>query len=214
MSDLNERCCAIADQVVPEYRTRIGQNFSCGSHTAKRWEAAYDAASLVYRPFVGPSEAWEKIRAVPQAWIDRAMQIEATADGLVSYVNAAIQRAQEGSGRLYASNIVQLDGGVMQLLEAINLPEPALGDVFEATHTSSVREAEVERLARLVYEDHPFHPISPALQELTGLRPDEAIAYEQFLALGGRDDAAKRVIRVVLAALHLVTGSRATPGQG
>lgn len=44
----NQNCLAIADQVVPEYRTRRkdGSNFTCTGHTAKRWQAAYDAAYL------------------------------------------------------------------------------------------------------------------------------------------------------------------------
>lgn len=64
------------------------------------------------------------VRIVPQTWIDRAMQIETAADGLVSAVCDAMQRAQEGSGRLYAANIVVLDERVTAVLEAINLPEP------------------------------------------------------------------------------------------
>ncbi len=64
------------------------------------------------------------VRIVPQTWIDRAMQIETTADGLVSAVCDAMQRAQEGSGRLYAANIVVLDERITAVLEAINLPEP------------------------------------------------------------------------------------------
>ncbi|WP_152680140.1 hypothetical protein [Sphingomonas paucimobilis] len=65
------------------------------------------------------------IRLVPQGWVDRAIQIEATADGLVSAVCDAVQRAQEGSGRLYAANLIILDERITALLEAINLPEPS-----------------------------------------------------------------------------------------
>ncbi|WP_304617847.1 hypothetical protein [Paracoccus sp. (in: a-proteobacteria)] len=38
----------IADQIVPEYRAK-GAAYSCSSHTAKRWSAAYDAALLAQR---------------------------------------------------------------------------------------------------------------------------------------------------------------------
>ncbi len=40
------RCTEIADQVVPEYRADNAQHTGCGSHTAKRWQAAWDAACV------------------------------------------------------------------------------------------------------------------------------------------------------------------------
>lgn len=43
---LHARAIQIGDQVVPEYRNGK-RSFSCGSHTAKRWQAAYDAALAV-----------------------------------------------------------------------------------------------------------------------------------------------------------------------
>lgn len=40
---LEQRCIDIADQVVPEYRTQ-GRYHACGSHTAQRWQTAWDGA--------------------------------------------------------------------------------------------------------------------------------------------------------------------------
>lgn len=45
MSDIEKRCAAIADQVEPDYRVKRQQ--SCTSHSAKRWNSAYEAARLV-----------------------------------------------------------------------------------------------------------------------------------------------------------------------
>lgn len=42
---IEERCTAIADQVVPQYR-KMGQKHSCSGHWAKRWQAAWDAACV------------------------------------------------------------------------------------------------------------------------------------------------------------------------
>ena len=41
-----------------------------------------------------------------------------------THVNDAVQRAQEGTGRLYAANIVQVDKALECVLEALNMPEP------------------------------------------------------------------------------------------
>lgn len=56
------------------------------------------------------------------------MLIETAADALVSAVNDAVERAQEGTGRLYAANISVLDERSTAVLEAINLDEPAFGE--------------------------------------------------------------------------------------
>jgi hypothetical protein len=37
---------SIADQVVPTYRAPNARHTGCSSHTAKRWQAAYDAARI------------------------------------------------------------------------------------------------------------------------------------------------------------------------
>lgn len=101
-------------------------------------------------------------RLVPQAWIDRAMQIETAADALVSEVNDAMQRAQEGTGRLYAANIVQLDERATAVLEAINLPEPSFGNASALAETGPANhdpmkhgmhaKTEVDRIAILLFE--------------------------------------------------------------
>lgn len=44
----DQRCTEIADKVVPEYRDGK-RSYSCGGHTAKRWQAAWDAASVALR---------------------------------------------------------------------------------------------------------------------------------------------------------------------
>jgi endonuclease I len=41
------RCTEIADQVVPAYRYGK-RSYSCSSWTAKRWQAAWDAACLAH----------------------------------------------------------------------------------------------------------------------------------------------------------------------
>lgn len=41
---MNARLVALADQVIPAYRAE-GSRYSCTSHTAKRWQAAYDGAA-------------------------------------------------------------------------------------------------------------------------------------------------------------------------
>jgi hypothetical protein len=38
-------CTTIADRVVPEYRSEK-RTYSCSGHTAKRWQAAWDAAHM------------------------------------------------------------------------------------------------------------------------------------------------------------------------
>lgn len=40
------RCTEIADQAVPEYRAADARHSGCTSHTAKRWQAAWDAACI------------------------------------------------------------------------------------------------------------------------------------------------------------------------
>lgn len=42
---LERRCVAIADEAVPAYRHGV-RPYSCTGHTAKRWQAAYDAARI------------------------------------------------------------------------------------------------------------------------------------------------------------------------
>jgi hypothetical protein len=71
------------------------------------------------------------MRVVAQAWIDRAMQIEAAADVLHSHCRDAIRRAGEGSGRLYAANIAQIGKAMEEVAVALNTPEP----VFPAAPT-------------------------------------------------------------------------------
>lgn len=46
MSAVEQRCVAVADTVVPNYRhgTRA---YSCGGHVARMWQAAYDGAATV-----------------------------------------------------------------------------------------------------------------------------------------------------------------------
>lgn len=44
MSEIEKRCTEIADRVEPGFRV-TGQR-SCASHSAKRWNAAYEAARL------------------------------------------------------------------------------------------------------------------------------------------------------------------------
>ena len=43
-----ERCTEIADRVVPQYRddNQRQPGYSCTSHTAKRWQAAWDGAMV------------------------------------------------------------------------------------------------------------------------------------------------------------------------
>ena len=91
------------------------------------------------------------MRLVPQAWIDRSMQIEARADDLVSGINDAIQRAQEGSGRLYAANNAVLDDRIMRVLEAIAVDEPSFA---AAPKTPPVAQA--EGVQKLIDAARPF----------------------------------------------------------
>jgi hypothetical protein len=42
---IDQRCTQIADQAVPKYRNRRG-NYTCTSHTAQRWQAAWDGACI------------------------------------------------------------------------------------------------------------------------------------------------------------------------
>lgn len=44
--DRATRCTEIADQVVPEYRADNARHTGCGTHTAKRWQAAWDGACI------------------------------------------------------------------------------------------------------------------------------------------------------------------------
>ena len=44
-ADIASRCTAIADQAVPAYRNGK-RSYSCTSHTAKRWQAAWDGACI------------------------------------------------------------------------------------------------------------------------------------------------------------------------
>lgn len=44
MKPIAERCTAIADKVVPAYRADHARHTGCTSHTAKRWQAAWDGA--------------------------------------------------------------------------------------------------------------------------------------------------------------------------
>jgi hypothetical protein len=42
-----EQCTAIADKVVPQYRNPPrGRMYSCSSHTASKWQAAWDGACI------------------------------------------------------------------------------------------------------------------------------------------------------------------------
>lgn len=52
--DLGKECCRIADIVVPKFR--VTEQRSCTSHTAKQWNAAYEAArvALETKPSEGP----------------------------------------------------------------------------------------------------------------------------------------------------------------
>ncbi|AOR76559.1 hypothetical protein [Novosphingobium resinovorum] len=44
---LVKRCTEIADKVVPKYRNPPkGRSYSCSSHTAKLWQAAWDGACV------------------------------------------------------------------------------------------------------------------------------------------------------------------------
>lgn len=45
MADVEARCTAIADQVVPAYR-HGKRSYSCGSTVARAWRAAWDGACL------------------------------------------------------------------------------------------------------------------------------------------------------------------------
>ncbi|WP_343526714.1 hypothetical protein [Sphingomonas sp.] len=107
------RTSYVGDPTPPGWRC-----FHCNAH--------FTDPKAAWRHFGNPTECLRsaKFRSVPQGWVDRAMQIEAAADGLVSAACDAIQRAQEGSGRLYATNIIVLDERIAAVLEAINLPEP------------------------------------------------------------------------------------------
>lgn len=89
------------------------------------------------------------MRLVPQSWIDRATQIESAADALVSSVNDAIQRAQEGSGRLYAANGVQMADRAAAVLEATFLAQEAF-----CTATWPNSQAEALRAEVLRWCDH------------------------------------------------------------
>ena len=40
---IEERCTAIADKVVPQYRHGT-RSYSCGGHIARLWQAAWDGA--------------------------------------------------------------------------------------------------------------------------------------------------------------------------
>ncbi len=45
-TDINERCVAVADTVVPKYRNGT-RAYSCCGHVAKMWQAAYEGAEAV-----------------------------------------------------------------------------------------------------------------------------------------------------------------------
>lgn len=42
-----DRCTAIADKAVPEYRNG-SRNYTCAGHKAKQWQAAWDGACLAF----------------------------------------------------------------------------------------------------------------------------------------------------------------------
>lgn len=44
-TDLARHCTMIADLAVPAYRSGV-KSYGCASHTAKRWQAAWDGACL------------------------------------------------------------------------------------------------------------------------------------------------------------------------
>lgn len=44
--EAERRFLKIADRIVPQYRNGT-RTYSCGSHTAKLWEAAYEGAKLM-----------------------------------------------------------------------------------------------------------------------------------------------------------------------
>lgn len=43
--ELNQRCCEIADRVVPQYRNGK-RNYDCSGTIGKRWGAAFEGAML------------------------------------------------------------------------------------------------------------------------------------------------------------------------
>jgi hypothetical protein len=51
-ADIEAKAIQVADRVEPDYRAKA---FSCTSHSAKRWQAAYDAALIVLSEPTPPS---------------------------------------------------------------------------------------------------------------------------------------------------------------
>jgi hypothetical protein len=85
------------------------------------------------------------MRLVPQAWIDRAMRIEAAADVLYSHARSAIDRADEGTGRLYAANRTQVESAMEEVARAINTPEPTIPLAASPKPTTVEASGMVER---------------------------------------------------------------------
>ncbi len=78
----------------------------------------------------------------------------------------------------------------------------AAADIRRLTPTdtdTAIPAGEVERIARVLYEDNPFKVHSEAQQEATGLGWGEAIPYDVFLASGGDDTPQRETIARVIA---------------
>ncbi len=66
--EAEQRACAIADKIVPAYRTGP-RSYSCSGHIAKKWEAAFEGAFAVAAQGSGAAGEGEPFQARVQPWL-------------------------------------------------------------------------------------------------------------------------------------------------
>jgi len=90
----------IADQVVPEYRGGK-RGYSCSSHTAKRWGAAYDAAAAVIGAMERDNAGLRDDVAQAEREADRLRTLAKANNDLVRLRNPEITRLRTAGFRAW-----------------------------------------------------------------------------------------------------------------
>lgn len=85
------------------------------------------------QPPANDAPAPDAHQLVPQAWLDRATQVEAAAEALFAAVVDALQAAEQGTARLDASLVALLDTRSHALIHALHVPRPSLDQPATAT---------------------------------------------------------------------------------